>query len=35
MSHVQYVTCPDDLEELCLVWNYLQEIMEIIEDVCN
>ena len=30
MFHVQYVAYPDDLEELYLVWNYLQEIMEII-----
>ena len=37
MFHVQYVAYPDDLGNLCLVWNYLQEIMEIIhiEDVCN
>ena len=30
MFHVRYVAYPDDLEELYLVWNYLQEIMEII-----
>ena len=30
LSHVQYVSCVEDLEEICLVWNYAPIIMDII-----
>ncbi len=35
LSQVQYITSAEDLEELCLVWNYAYEIMDIIDDVCD
>lgn len=35
VSHVQYISSHEDLEELCLAWNYVHEIMDIIHDVCD
>ena len=33
VSQVQYITSHEDLEELCFVWSYAQEIMKIIDDL--
>ena len=35
VSQVQYISSHEDLEELCLVWNYAHEIMDIVHDVCD
>lgn len=35
VSQVQYISSEEDLEELCLIWNYAREIMDIITDVCD
>ncbi len=35
LTQAEYIASVEDLEELCLVWNYTQEIMDIIEDVCD
>lgn len=31
VSQVQYIASPEDLEELCFVWSYAHEIMDIID----
>lgn len=35
LSYVQYISCVEELEEICLVWNFAPEIMDIISDVCD
>ncbi len=35
VSQVQYISSHEDLEEVCLVWNYAHEIMDIVHDVCD
>ncbi len=35
VSKSQYISSSEDLKELCLVWNYTDEIMRIIVDVCD
>ena len=33
VSQIDYISDTDDLQELCLVWDFASEIMEIVEDI--
>ena len=33
VSHVQYISSHEDLEEMCFIWKYAHEIMDVIDEI--